>query len=500
MNPPRFSDAAVLNKPHSIDMDAVVVGSGPGGATVARTLSRGGWSVAVLEEGPAVTSEMLGRDAFTAMASLYRGLGATVALGRAGMPLVQGRALGGTSVVNGAICWRLPRDVHAGWVTEDPVLETALPWDDIEAATDAIEQDLHIAPTDDTIAGAHNHLLARGAHALGLEHRPIRRNTRNCRGLGRCLQGCPLGNKLSMDRSYLADAAESGAQLWCNLRVGRILVEKGRATGVLAHNAAGIPVTVRARRAVVLAAGAIESPQLLLRSGLSQGPVGRGLMCHPGVSVNGVFPEDVSMWTGATQGHEVIGLRQEGLKFEALGYDLALVASRVKGVGQRFSDEILAMKHVAQWGCAVRAVTRGRVRNMPWGPLITYALGDNDMLRVRRGVAVLCRLMLAAGATRVDTGIHGQPPVHSTSDADQLEAHASLDPRHYEMAATHLFGTCRLGSNPATSVVRPDFRHHHVRGLHVACASTFPSNTGVNPQTSIMALASLCARRMLQDA
>lgn len=76
---------------------------------------------------------------------------------------------------------------------------------------------------------------------------------------------------------------------------------------------------------------------------------------------------------------------------------------------------------------------------------------------------------------------------------EAFEREGTLDPKAYAMAVTHMFGTARMGGDPATSVVRPDFRHHSVDGLWVADSSVFPSNTGVNPQTSIIVLAMRCA-------
>ena len=490
-------DGAQVGQALHLQADVVVVGSGPAGAVVARDLAAAGAQVCVLEEGPPVTQSRLGQDSLGAMADLYRALGATVALGRAPIPLVQGRAVGGTSVVNGAICWRLPQDVYQGWVVDDPALADAVAWEELEALTTRVEQDLHVAPTGESISGAHNLLLAQGAAALGLEHRAIRRNVVACQGLGACLQGCPQGNKLSMDKTYLPAAVGLGATVVAHARVDRICVERGRAVGVRGRTAAGARVEVRAPR-VVVAAGAVHSPMLLMRSGLGGGMVGRNLMCHPGVSVCGWFKQDVRIWTGATQGHEVTGLRSQGLKFEALGYDLALVASRLKGAGAALAGQVAQMEHAAQWGCAVRAGARGRVRAMPWGPHATYALLPADMAKVRAGVAWLCRLMLAAGATGVQTGVHGAAPqVHTPAQCDELEEHGPLDARAYTLAATHLFGTCRMGSNPDASVVNLAFEHHRVPGLTVCCASVFPSNTGVNPQISIMALAAAAARRIL---
>jgi len=481
--------------------DVVIVGSGPAGAAVARLLAAAGVHVVVLEEGPYVRPDEFPADGFSAMARMYRGLGATLSRGAPMMPLVQGRVVGGTSVVNGAISWRLPRDVHQQWIDADPALEAALPWAELDALFDDIERDLSIHPTERDIAGLNNTLLEKGANELGLENRPISRNVRGCRGLGRCLQGCPEGNKMSMDRTYLPDAVRDGAELYSDVRVERIVVERDRAVGVMGAASGGGSVTAIAADAVVLAASAIQTPALLLRSGVCKGPVGQGFQCHPGASVSGRFAEPVRLWSGATQGHEVIGLRKQGIKFEALGYDMALVATRLKGVGSKLARDIEDMAHQAHWGAAIRATSRGAVSLLGRRPSVKLNLGERDMQRVRRGVSVLGQMMLAAGADYVEPGVYGWPDrVTDRAEMERFERDGPLDPRAYMMAVTHMFGTCAMGSEPARSVVRPDFRHHRVERLYVADSSVFPTNTGVNPQTSIIALATLCGRRVLEAA
>jgi choline dehydrogenase-like flavoprotein len=480
--------------------DVIVVGSGPAGAAVARTLARGGASVLVVEEGPWVQPQEMPEDGFTSMVDLYRDMGTSLLMGNIPMPYLQGRVVGGTSVINGAISWRLPRDVYDEWVAADAALAEDLPWSTIDSLHDQVEADLCIQPTQADIAGDNNLLLAKGAEALGLEHRPIARNVDGCRGLGRCLQGCPEGRKKSMDLTYLPEACDHGAVILSSTRVEAIESSQGRAVGVLGRTSAGGAVRLRARGAIVLAASAVQTPAVLQRSGIRQGPVGHNFQCHPGVSMVGRFPETVRMWTGATQGHEVIGLRADGLKFEALGYDMALVAMRTKGVGLGLSRDIADLARFCNWGAAIRSSGRGRVRarRRSKGVRVSFSLTKEDLSKVRRGVRLMGEMMLAAGADFVTPGVPGwHQRVTDRSVMSKFDDEGPTDPKAYTMAVTHMFGTCRMGSDPMRSVTRPDFRHHHVKGLYVADSSVFPSNTGVNPQTSIIALAALCGQRVL---
>jgi choline dehydrogenase-like flavoprotein len=496
-----FVDGNDVRSGLELAADVVIVGSGPAGSMVAREVASTGARVVVIEEGPWARPSDFPLSTFGSMSALYRGLGATVVVGRAPIPYVQGRMVGGSSPVNGAICWRMPNDVHEQWCTADPALRDALPRERIEALTAEIETRLHVAPTDSAVAGRKNLLMAKGADALGLEHRPIRRNVEGCRGLGRCMQGCPEGHKASVDRTILADALRHDTMVLSSAEATEILRRGNRAVGILGRAAGGGRVRIRAQHAVVLAASAVQTPALLLRNRIRHGPVGENFQCHPGVSLAGRFREPLRMWEGATQGHEVTGLRHEGLKFEVLGFDLTVLAARLDGVGSEFARSIADMAHWLDWGVAVRAEACGRVRRLFGRTVVTYSPTREDVRRFRRGLRVMGDMMFAAGAQAVEPGVRGfAPRVTDQRELAALEANGPDRPSAFTAAITHMFGTCRMGSDPATNVVRPDFRHHRLESLYIADSSVFPSNLGVNPQISIMAMAALCARRVTQQA
>lgn len=488
---------------HRDAADWVVIGTGPAGAAVAETLTGAGQDVVMIEEGRWIAKSEFNGRAFHGQKIAYREMGAMTAMGRSVIPVVQGRCVGGGSVINAAIIWRLPEDVLARWRREfdigDAIDDKAL-----AEAFEKIEKDLNIRTTTPAALGRNHALLKEGADKLGYESRIIPRNERGCEGHDQCLSGCPIGAKQSMDLTYVPAALERGARLYHSCEAGHIDIEAGRARRVhadfkdpLTRSKRG-RLTVEARRGVILCASVIQSPLLLWRSGLglSSGHLGKHFMGHPGASIIGVFPDEVRLWEGATQGWDSEHFREsDGIKFEGLALPPDLLVGRLPWVGMELKKALAEYDRMVNVGCAMIARAEGSVRPLGAGALIQFTPTKQDMLNLRKGLRILADIMVAAGAVAVIPDVHGLP---GRIERDRLNVidNASIDPRDYTMAMTHLFGTCRLGRDPRQSVVGPDFQVHDARGVYVMDSSIFPTNIGVNPQHSIMGVAMQAARRL----
>jgi choline dehydrogenase-like flavoprotein len=466
-----------------LDADVCVVGAGAGGAVAAAELAEGGARVVVLEQGPAHDADGFTARPLQMMARLYRDGGQTLTLGNPPILLPLGRGLGGTTLVNSGTCFRTPAPVLARWRAEH-----GLPLDGeaLEPCFARVEEALSVAEVTPELAGANAAVALRGAAQLGWSHGYLRRNARGCVGSGVCAFGCPTSAKQHVGITYVPRARAAGAQVLTGTDVRRVLVRAGRVQGVAARRDGALEV--RAPR-VVVAAGTVHTPGLLARSGLAgaSGQLGRNLALHPATAAFALMDERVDMARGVPQSFYVDEFAREGILFEGVAGPPAYAALALPLTGARHAAAMARYPWLAQCGLMVSDSSRGRVGHRG-GPLIRYDLGAPDLARFRTGLARLEELFRAAGAREVYLPL---PPG---------VAPARARARDLKLMAFHPLGTARADADPARGVVDPDLRVHDVQGLYVADGSVMPSALGVNPQITIMALATRLAYHLLGRA
>lgn len=494
-------DGEALRRPESGGYDVVVVGSGAAGAVAAHAIAEAGLSVAIVEEGPWLRTREFTSDVHDIFGRVMRQSGMQVLQGRAFMPLIQGRCVGGSTLVNSAIAWRIPEDVVEDWGARFGLGE-AITMRDLEPHFDALERDLSVRSVAPEVLGEHNRLFVEQAERRGIEAAPMRRYDRGCKGSGTCMTGCKSGAKQGMSVTYVPWALARGARIFTSCRVERVELRAGRAVAVVARSATGQPVVLRARRAVVVAASTVQTPNILRRSGVRARALGRHFQAHPGLALGGLFEQPIERSFGATQGAESIHFRKsDRFKLETISLPPDLAAARIPGVGRELSERLAQLGHVAIWAAQIRAEAEGEVRE-GWGgsDRVRYTLTERDLRSTRKACALIARMMFDSGAREVWPGIYGVPSVLRSIDEVRALDEAPLEPRSYNFIATHLFGAARMGPDPRTSVVDTDFQVHGVEGLYVVDSSVFPTNLGVNPQHSIMAVSRLAATRLAARA
>jgi len=487
----------------TIDCDVVVVGSGAGGATVATELALSGLRVVVLEEGGRVPSSLLGKmRPSESMRHVWRDGAVTAAIGLGDTPTVNvtmGRCVGGSSVLTGAVCFRIPDPVMAHWTSELGL--DGFSSREMSPYFEHVERAIHVEEVPASMRSRSTRLLVLGAERKGFEVKPMRRNTDGCNGCGRCNFGCPHEAKMSVDVSYLPRAVAAGADVWSHCLVERVVVKDGRAVGVegrLLNREDGSPgakVTVRAPR-VVVACGAWHTPLLLMRSGVGHPRwVGCGMTLHPGFRVLARFDEPVEGWKGALQSVYADAFEREGITLTGLFVPTGVLGATMPGVGVEHTRNAAKIGHLAMFGGILHDEGGASVwRSFGREPWVTYRMTDRDRARIPRIATLMAETFFEAGAREVFLPVLGLRGV----DADGLRKVRwdKVPGRRIECASQHPLGSARMGSSEHNSVVDGDGRVWNVRGLYVADGSILPTSLGVNPQLSIMSVATRVAWRM----
>jgi len=485
-----------------LDCDAVIVGSGAGGAPMAAELAEAGFDVVVLEEGSYYQTRDFTADTSAMVRQLYRDGGATMALGNPPILFQEGRAVGGSTVINGGMSWRTPDDILARWRKEAGLDVTA---QSLEPYFERVERRIHAAPNDESAVGKDNWLLKKGADAKGWHTVGNIRNQVHCVGSNRCPFGCPTGAKQSALVSYIPRALHFGARVYADVRVERLTFHGKRATGVIGRvtNTDGQShrVVVRAKL-VVSACGAIHTPALLTRSGVRSrsGQLGANLGLHPNVKVIAIFDEDVTSWKGVHQAFQVREFVDQGLGcFAAVNVPPSIVAMSLPQRGAQLGALMHRYNNMVVAGLLMEDSTTGHVRTIGGRPQAFYQLAERDIGMMQQGLVLLSELLFAAGAKRIILPFHHAKEILTADDARRF-FEQPIPASQWEVVTVHMMGTAKMGTDRLRSVTDPFGFVHDVDRLLVSDASLFPTPCRVNPMETIMTLATRAAGHVIDNS
>ena len=478
-----------------LSAEVVVVGSGAGGPVAAKELQELGHSVIMIEEGGYYRTKDFVNDPIATFRTLYRDNGLTTALGRPPIPFPLGRCLGGTTTVNSGTCFRTPDKILDQWQEQWGLPDIGPEF--MRPYFEKIESFYSIREVHSGNMGRNGELFLEGARALGYSGGPLKRNMdENCVGCGVCSLGCPTEGKKPTLVNYIPRASELGAEIYCDFRAEKILTQNGAAVGIEGSilnrktRRRKTTFTIRAKL-VVLAAGAVHTPFLLMKNklGNSSGQVGRNLRLHPGIRVCALMDEEVRGWLGVPQGVFVDQFWDEGIMLEGIFVGPPLTAPSLPYIGLKNKELMFNYDKLAAFSAMIQDKTAGRVRTGPFGrPLITYNMQKDDLKKAVLAIAHTAEIFFAAGAKRVFPSISWLPEIRDRKETDRI-INGPVKAADIEMMAFHPMGTCRMGTSPEHSVVDPYGESFDLKNLFVADASLFPSCLGVNPMQSIMAFA-----------
>ncbi len=493
--------ASSFDADETIEADVVVVGTGAGGAVVAKELAEKGLAVAIIEEG-----NFYRRDVFTGnpkdmMPMLYRSGGLTATLGNAIIPIQMGKAVGGTTLINSGTCFRTPDEVLNRWVASgltDFTPEKMAPY------FQKVEEHLHVMECEAKYIGPIGEIIKKGCDSFGYSCGPLKHNIIDCDGQGICTQGCTKDAKQSTNLSYIPKALSAAAQLFTGFAAKDILTNGERAIGIKAcgigKNGKEITLTCYAK-AVILSCGAFITPTVIQKNKLVRGNkwVGKNLTIHPAVFVSAIFP-GLNMKNPETipQGYMIDHFHNEGIMFEGGTPPFSIIAGGMPGVGKEYIDLVKSYHNMALFGCMVKDTSKGFVRPGSGNtPLIFYWLNKQDTEKLVKGMQILGEIFFAAGAKKLFLGTFDHPFIENPDELKKLKER-KLKPMDLILTAFHAVGTAKIGMSNKDSVVDTNHQCHSVPGLFVVDASALPTSLGVNPQETIMATATRAAEKIAQ--
>ena len=503
-NVPRAMDPTIIDSDEHIRCDVVIVGSGAGGGVAAAVLAEAGLDVVVLEKGRYFTASDFHHEEAQSQKDMYLYGGALMTRNLT-CRILSGSGLGGGTLVNFSTAWKTPDHVLREWADISGI--DAFVNGEIQESLDAVAARIGIN-RDETKPARRDALLEEGCTKLGWHVDVFPKATSGCvqdASCGYCGYGCRADAKQGTMKTFLPDAVGSGARIFVEVDAQRVVVEDGRAVGVEATSN-GHALRVDAR-AVISSCGSMETPALLLRSGLG-GRVGFDLRLHAAAACFGFFDEDVRIWEGTTQSRYSFefthwgggyGPTLETIPVHPGGGSIGLLPWTSEAAHRDLMDRFDRISYVAALG---RDTTSARVHiNKAGKPDVEFKINEGDRLRSIEGVIAAAKVLEAAGATEIYSP-HQEPLVYRPGPG----AHEKWaeDFRRIGFKKDHTFfsfhqmGSCRMGTDPSRSAVNADNETHEVRDLYVMDASTFPTPSGVNPMVSIYGIAHRGATKLAQ--
>ena len=497
-------DASQFSQDQQFDTDIVIIGSGAGGGIAAEQLAQAGFKVLLLEEGAYYTRDDFVMQERWAYPNLYQEGAARKTRDQA-IGILQGRTVGGSTTVNWTTSIRTPQPTLDYWQSEFGLSFTGD--NDLTPYFAKAEQRLNIHQWP-IPPNTNNAKLQQGCEALGWQYTVINRNVNGCANLGYCGMGCPVNAKQSMLVSTIPAALALGATLISRLSVRKLHWQGDSITGLDAvpvdqhfQPRSDIRIGIKAKHYIV-AAGAIGSAALLLRSGVPNpsGRLGKHTYLHPTVISGALFDEAINGHSGAPQSiysDQFVwpaDSLQPGFKLEVPPLHPVLMATKLIGHGdaharlmQQFNNLQVTIAllrdgfHPHSQGGTVQLDNAGQ-------PVLDYPISDYLWQGMRQALLAMAELQFAAGAKQVLPIHHDAKLYHSWPEAKAAIQSLPMQKLRQTVVSAHVMGGCNMSVSPAKGVVDINGRHHQLQNLSVFDGSILPTSLGANPQLTIYAL------------
>ncbi len=485
-----------------IETDACVIGSGAGGAVMAKELAEGGLKVVILEKGKRFTKYDFTQKEREMFPRLYEERGLRTTKDQS-IIVLHAQGVGGTTLVNHNICFRAPEFVLRDW--ERRGVKDISP-ELMASHYEKVEREISVSSIQPEEVSRNDQIFHRGAERMGLGPKRFFHNRKDCIGCGFCYCGCSYDRKQNMALTYIPKAEAAEAEVLHSTEAQVIEKKGNRVTSIVASQVNGTEgqrFRIRAKR-FILAGGGISTPALLLRNGFGRlnGNIGRYLTLHPILANIGVMPEPVHFYEGIPQCEYVDKLSPSdggGYLLEGIGAHPVLTSLSIHSFGRKFEAAMKEYNYFTVHYVMVKDRPQGEIRVSKNGTLsIHYRLHKKDQESLRQGMKLSAQVFFSAGAKKVylnhvDAAVLDHPEEIARIDRLKIEANRMV------LYSAHQLSSCRMGSDPKSSVTDSYGKMHAIENLYLSDGSIFPTSLGHNPQLTIMALATRNAQFLLRN-
>ncbi|MEE8113756.1 MAG: GMC family oxidoreductase [Nitrososphaerales archaeon] len=415
--------------------------------------------------------------------------------------IAQGQCLGGSTVINDAVCFKTPQIVINQWRD----LGVNIPDIKWKNALDEVWGQINVEEVKDDELNRNNMMLKKACELRGYKASKNHRNCNDCMRCGFCHLGCHYETKQDMLRTYIREAMRTtDIRIYCNCEAERITNENGMADGVDGNfigSKGGKSYKIRVNaKVVIVAAGSIASSQILMKSKIGNGNVGQGLSLHPAPFLLGRFRDEINAYDGIPMAftcHEfgvTNGIDEGGFLIESIFVPMFQFSLAVPSFLKEHAELMKDLTHYSMAGAMIRDEPNGTITLTANGnPRVQYSSSKKDILNIAKGLETLANLWFDVGAEELIAGHRKITRLRTREDIPKLVDAIKSDPDGLLVASAHPQGGNRMGDDPTNCVVDSNWKVHGFKNLFVCDASVFPTALGVNPQVTVMALASMAA-------
>ncbi len=504
------------------NVDVCVIGSGAAGAIIAQKMAAAGKSVVLLERGGYYDGESMNQREDDMVSLLWKNSGANFT-SNLKMAVAQGSCLGGSTVINDAVCFRIPDIVVDQW-NADGVSISKEEW---KNANDEVSTRIHVSKVTEEELNENAKRLRKACETVQIDgksitqHRPNERNCGpswtdpeldSCVKCGFCHLGCHYDTKQSMLVTYIHDALHQDGDFtaYCNCRVDKIVYDGAVAkavTGSFVDGGGSEKYRIRINaNTIIVSAGTVASSNILQRSIIPNRNIGNGLAFHPAALVMGHFKDEIYGNRGIPMSytcHEygvTNGVQKGGFLIESIFLPIFQLAVAIPSFALEHMAMMREINNLTLAGVMIRDEAVGKVsKTFGDNPKIDYEISDSTLRDMVRGMSILAKLWFGIGADYVISPHVDIPKIKNENDILRLEKAVLERPGGLRLGSAHPQGGNRMGADSTNSVVNSDCKVHEFDNLYVCDASVFPTALGVNPQLTVMALAAMVADKLIAN-